>query len=151
MDRLVVVLAATVALVSLAAAQELSGDARARAEQLWARYVALDAAFDPAVADLYADDAVIRDRRLHATGSDEVSVPGALYKTLLRRAISTAKARNAVNQYSDCSYAAVRTRVRIVCTRFSALKGSTSPVSLLVGPGPSGEWRIFEEKSESRP
>jgi hypothetical protein len=34
-----------------------------QAKQLFDRYVALEHAFDPAVADLYADDARIRNKR----------------------------------------------------------------------------------------
>jgi len=41
--------------------------------------------------------------------------------------------------------------VRIACARFSTLKNYTSPITLLVGPGPDGGWLIFEESSESRP
>jgi hypothetical protein len=140
------------ALAAVAGAQGLTADARAKAEQLWSRYVALEAAFDPAVADLYADDAVIRNRRTYPTGEvREATVPAAQYKQLVRAAIPLAKARNDISRYSGCTYAADAARVRIVCARFSVLKNYTSPISLLVGPGPSGSWLIFEELSESRP
>ena len=140
------------ALAAVTGAQGLSSDARSRAEQLWNRYVALEAAFDPAVADLYADDALIRNRRTYPTGEvREVTVPAAQYKLLVRQAIPLAKARNDLSRYSGCAYAAERERVRIVCARFSVLKNYTAPISLLVGPGPGGSWLIFEELSESRP
>ena len=130
----------------------LTADARAKAEQLWNRYVALEAAFDPAVADLYSDDAVIRNRRTYPTGEvREATVPAAQYKALIRQAIPLAKAKNDVNRYSGCTYAAEGPRVRIACARYSALKNYTSPMSLLVGPGAAGGWLIFEELSESRP
>jgi hypothetical protein len=140
-------------LSALAAAQGAPGaDARAKAEQLWNRYVALEAAFDPAVADLYADDAVIRNRRTYPTGEvREATVPAAQYKLLVRQAIPLAKARSDISRYSGCTYAADGPRVRIVCARFSVLKNYTAPISLLVGPGPAGTWLIFEELSESRP
>jgi hypothetical protein len=135
-----------------AGAQALSADARGKAEQLWNRYVALEAAFDPAVADLYAEDAVIRNRRTYPTGEvREATVPAAQYKLLVRQAIPLAKARNDISRYSGCTYAADGPRVRIVCARFSVLKNYTSPISMLVGPGPGGAWLIFEELSESRP
>jgi hypothetical protein len=137
---------------ALAEAQGLSADARAKAEQIWTRYVALEAAFDPAVADLYADDAVIRNRRTYPTGEvREVTVPAAQYKLLVRQAIPLAKARNDISRYSSCTYSAAAERVRVVCARFSVLKNYTAPISLLVGPGPTGAWLIFEELSESRP
>jgi hypothetical protein len=133
-------------------AQGLSPDARAKAEQLWNRYVSLEAAFDPAVADLYADDAVIRNRRTYPTGEvREATVPAAQYRLLVRQATPIAKARNDINRYSGCVYTAEGARVRVACARFSALKNYTSPISLLLGPGPGGGWLIFEELSESRP
>jgi hypothetical protein len=140
-------------LAGLVAAQGApSADARAKAEQLWNRYVALEAAFDPAVADLYADDAVIRNRRTYANGEvREANIPGAQYKALVRQAIPLAKAKNDTSRYSACTYADENARVRIVCSRFSVLKNYTSPISVVVGPGPSGAWLIFEELSESRP
>lgn len=140
------------ALSAVATAQSPSSEARARAEQLWNRYVALEAAFDPAVADLYADDAVIRNRRTYPTGEvREATVPAAQYKLLVRQAIPLAKEKNDVSRYSGCTYAAEAARVRIVCARFSVLKNYTAPISVLVGPGPGGGWLIFEELSESRP
>jgi hypothetical protein len=142
-----------VASTALIAAQGApSADARAKAEQLWNRYVALEAAFDPAVADLYADDAVIRNRRTYPTGEvREATVPAPQYKQLVRQATPLAKEKNDISRYSNCTYAAEAARVRIVCARFSALKDYTAPISLLVGPGPGGGWLIFEELSESRP
>jgi hypothetical protein len=141
-----------VGLTATAAAQGLSADARAKAEQVWNRYVALEAAFDPAVADLYADTAVIRNKRTYPTGQvRELTVPAAQYKTLIRAAMPLAKARNDLNRYSGCTYAAEGVRVRIACARFSVVKNYTSPISLLVGPGPTGGWLIFEEISESQP
>jgi hypothetical protein len=92
---------------ALVEAQGLSADARAKAEQLWNRYVALEAAFDPAVADLYADDALIRNRRTYPTGEvREATVPAAQYKLLVKQAIPIAKARNDASRYSGCTYAA---------------------------------------------
>jgi len=137
---------------ALLGAQSLSADARARAEQVWNRYVALEAAFDPAIADLYADDAVIRNRRTYPTGEvREATVPAAQYKVLIRQAIPLAKAKNDISRYSGCTYAAEGARVRIACARFSTLKNYTSPITLLVGPGAGATWLIFEESSESRP
>jgi hypothetical protein len=129
-----------------------SAETRAKAEQLWARYVALEAAFDPAIADLYADDAVIRNRRTYPSGQvREMTVPAAEYKALVRQAMPLARARNDLNRYSGCTYTAEGPRVRIACARFSVLKNDTSPMSLVVGPGPGGSWLVFEESGESRP
>ena len=139
---------------ALASAQELPPDLRARAEQLWNRYVALEAAFDPAVADLYADDALIENRRTYPTGEVRTAtVPAPQYKLLVRQAIPLAKAKNDTSRYSDCKFTlrGAQERVRIVCSRYSVLRDYTSTIALLVGPGPSGAWLIHEERSESRP
>ena len=140
------------ALVAPGAAQgPLSGEARAKAEQTIERYVALERAFDPAIADLYADDAVIRTRRTYPTGEvRDLTISAADYKALIRRTIPLAKAAGDISRYSECTYAAEGGRVRIACTRYSQLKDYTSPLSLLVGPGPGGVWLVFEELSESR-
>jgi hypothetical protein len=129
-----------------------SADARAGAEQLFERYVALGRAFDPAVADLYADNAVITNKRTYPTGQvREMTIPAVKYKELIRRAMPLARQRGDRNVYSDCQYTPEGTRVRIACTRYSQLKKYSSPISLLVGPGQAGDWLIFEERSESRP
>jgi len=150
--RLFTVVALMTASVAVAGQGAPTADARAKAEQLWARYIALEAAFDPALADLYSDDAVIRNRRTYPTGEvREATVPAPQYKALVRQATPLAKARNDVSRYSSCTYAAEGARVRIACARYSALKDYTSPISLLVGPGAASGWLIFEELSESRP
>lgn len=151
--RLIAALLVVAAWSGLARAQGApSADARAKAEQLWNRYVSLEAAFDPAVADLYSDDALIRNRRAYPTGEvREANVPAAQYKLLVRQAIPLAKATNDTSRYTGCTYAAEGARVRIICNRFSVLKDYTAPISLLVGPGPAGGWLIFEEVSVSRP
>jgi len=70
------------------------------ARQLFERYVALGQAYDTRLADLYSDDALIRNKRTYPTGE---------------------------------------------------VRNYTSPISLLVGPSPTGQWLIYEEISESRP
>jgi hypothetical protein len=148
----VVALMIALAAVSPRAAQGgLSGEARAKAEQALERYIALERAFDPAIADLYADDAVIRTRRTYPTGEvRDLTISAADYKALIRRTVPLAKAAGDISRYSGCTYAPEGGRVRIACARYSQLKDYTSPISLLVGPGPDGAWLVFEELSESR-
>ena len=123
-----------------------------KAKALFKRYVDLEHAFDPAVADLYADGAVIRNKRRYPTGqARELSMPAPQYKALIRQAMPLAKARGDRNTYTDCKYTDIGERVRIVCSRYSELKKYTSPLSMLVGPDASGHWLIFEELSESQP
>ncbi len=62
-----------------------------------------------------------------------------------------AKERGDYSTYSDISFKLEGANVRVTATRFSVLKKYKSPLSLLVGPTPAGDWRILEELSESRP
>ena len=127
-------------------------DPAVAAKALFEKYVALERQFDPSVADLYSDDAIIKNRRTYPDGRvRELTIPAPQYKELVRTAMPLAKQRGDTSRYSDCVYAAEGARTRINCQRFSELKKYASPVSLLVGPGPTGPWLIFEELSESQP
>ena len=122
------------------------------ARQLFDRYVALGHAFDPNLADLYADDALIRNKRVFPTGeARELMIPAPKYKALVRQAMPIAKARGDRSTYSDVRYSREGERIRITAARFSELKNYTSPVSLLVGASSEARWLIYEELSESRP
>lgn len=122
------------------------------ARALFDRYVALERSFDPAMADLYAVDALIRNRRTYPTGQvRELTIPAPQYKALMRQAMPLAKAQDDTNRYSDCAYSPEGERVRIKCARYSERKNYSSPMELLVGPGPAGRWVVFAELSESRP
>jgi hypothetical protein len=148
-------LAALAVVVALAAAIPHGAAAEPsidQAKQLFDRYVSLEHAFDPAAADLYADDALIRNKRIYPDGTiRELTLPAPQYKKLIRSSMPLAKARNDTSSYSDVKYANADGRVRITATRFSNRKKYSSPISLLVGPGPGGTWLIHEELSESRP
>lgn len=134
---------------TLAGAQAPSTSA---ARQLFEQYVALGQAYEPGVADLYAEEALIRNKRTYPDGQvKEMTLPAPTYKTLLRNAMPLAKSRGDRSTYSDVSYTVEGQRVRVKAARYSELKKYTSPISLLVGPGPGGKWLIYEELSESRP
>jgi hypothetical protein len=123
-----------------------------KAKAIFDRYVALEHAFDPAVADLYSDDAVIKNKRTYPTGQvREAVIPAPQYKALLRQAMPLAKQVGDKSTYSGCKNSAEAGRVRVACTRYSERKKYSSPIALLVGPGPKGDWLIFEELSESQP
>jgi hypothetical protein len=122
------------------------------AQALFEKYVALEHAYDPKVADLYADSALIVNKRTYPTGEiRELTLPAEKYKALLRAAMPIAAARGDRSTYSDVSYAREEERVRVKATRFSELKRYSSPLSLLVGPSEGGAWLIYEELSESQP
>jgi hypothetical protein len=134
-------------------AQTEPADARdlQAARELFGRYVALERRFDPALAQLYAEEAVIRNRRTYPDGEvRERTLTAPQLRQLIRLAMPIAKSRGDSNSYSDCSYAAEAHGVRITCQRFSRLKQYSSPLSLLVAPSPQRRWLILEEASESR-
>jgi hypothetical protein len=124
----------------------------AHARAFFARLVEISHAFDPAVADFYADEARIVSVRKYPHGAERtLQMPGVDYKALLRSAMPLAKAQGDTNSYTDISYQRQGARVWIRATRYSALKQYSSPYSLLVGPDASGTWLIYEEHSVTRP
>jgi hypothetical protein len=136
-----------------APAAEATGEARKKAEALFARYIDLEHAFDPALVDLYADGAHIESRVVVPDRKPTVRTwSGRQYKDLLRRALQKAKeTKQDLNYYSAVNYLREGLRVRIKAMRYAQLQKAVSPVELLVGPDTSGSWRIFEELSESHP
>jgi hypothetical protein len=127
-------------------------DPMSQAKSVFDRYAALGAAFDAGVADLYADSAHIQNTRRYSDGqSRSMSMPALTYKALIRQVMPQAKAAGDYSSYSQVTYVQEGERVRINATRYSELRKYSSPFSLLVGPGPDGNWLIFEELSESAP
>lgn len=121
------------------------------AKLFWDKYDQLERNFDTAAADLYADDAFIKNVRRYPDGtSREMVIDAPKYKSLIRSAMGLAKARGDTNQYSNFVYTVENDRVRIKAVRYSNLKKYESPLELLVGPDQSGQWFVFEELSESQ-
>src|SRR5215211_5645227 len=74
----------------------------AQAKRVFNEYVSREQAFDPAVADLYADEALIQNRRSYPHGQVKVlQMPAPKYKELIRSAMPLAKSRGDKNSYSD--------------------------------------------------
>lgn len=126
------------------------GDPIAIARAFFERYVRLEHAFDPAQADLYADDAKILNKRIYPNGK-EASIPIAAlrYKNLIRTGMADAKAKGDISNYTNETYTLEGNMVRIKATRYSVLKKYSAPISQLVGPDANGVWVIHEEISES--
>lgn len=125
---------------------------RSEAEALFERYQALGRAYDPAVADLYCDTALIRNVRTYPTGEKRtLDFPATKYKELVRSVMPLAQARGDLNTYSQISAVAEGPNVRITAARFSELKKYSSPVSVSVGQCGDTGLAILEELSESRP
>lgn len=123
-----------------------------QAKAVFVRYVQLEHSFDPAAADMYTDDALIKNKRTYRTGQvRELTMPAPKYKELIRQSMPLAKARGDTNSYSNVSYTEEGSGVRVHASRFSNLKKYSSQLSLLIAPDKSGRWLIHEEISESQP
>lgn len=144
----------TIALVLALLVQPAIGseDPIVKARAVFERYSSLEAAFDPDVADLYSDTAAIRNKRTYPTGQvRELTLPADRYKALIRASMPLAKEKGDYSVYSETTFRLEGANVRVTATRFSVLKKYKSPISLLIGPAPSGDWLILEELSESQP
>jgi hypothetical protein len=123
-----------------------------RAKEIFNQYVSLSDKFDPAVADLYSEEAKIKNTRTYPNGETRVmTFEAKKYKALIRTAMPLAKARGDTNKYTEVTYLEKDSKVTITATRFSNLKKYSSPITLVVGADPEGKWRILEETSQSKP
>lgn len=122
------------------------------AEELFKLYVTRSNGFDERVADLYADEAKIKNLRRYPNGhTQKISFTGKEWKELIRRAMPLAKERGDTDKFSEVSFKNTEDGVRIKATRYSDLKKYSSPMRWLVRENEDGEWLIYTEKSESRP
>ncbi|HEY3571903.1 MAG TPA: hypothetical protein VGP73_28495 [Thermoanaerobaculia bacterium] len=159
MKRASIVILALLALCQAAGAAKTTapkgsaqGDLIPKAKAFFQHYVELEHAFDPSIADLYSNDAVIKNTQYRADGKVvPLTKPVDKYKQVLRDYMKT-KARQIgdISNYSNDTYAVEGSnRVRIKVTRYSSIEKVSSPVSMLVGPDATGKWLIYEELSES--
>lgn len=156
MKRAILAITAILTLGSIAAnattpkAATVPDDAIAKAKALFAHYVQLEHAFDPAQADLYADNAVIVNTRVYPDGkTTRLQIPALRYKKVIRDGMKDAKLKGDISNYSNETYTREGDKVRIKVTRYSVLKKYSSPMTQLVGPDATGKWVILEETSES--
>jgi hypothetical protein len=127
----------------------LAGPATDEAKKIFDRYVALERNFDPAVADLYSDDAILKNIRRYPDGTSRtLTLPASKFKQLVKEAMAAAKKLGDTNKYSEVTYKEEDGKVRITATRSSDLKKTSSPMSLVVTKR-GDKWLIVEELSES--
>ena len=123
-----------------------------QAHKVFDQYQALEHSFDPKLADLYCDTALIRNTRKYPTGQTRtIEIPADKYKELIRTSLPIARDSGDVSTYSDVTYSPDGSNVRITATRYSVLKKYSSPMSLLVGSCSGGDWGVLEEIGESQP
>jgi len=123
-----------------------------QAKAVFDKYQSLEHSFDPALADLYCDSALIRNTRKYPDGrSRTIEIPAGKYKELIRASLPAARASGDYSTYSKVSYAPDGSNVRITATRYSVLKEYSSPMSLLVGSCGRSNWGVLEEIGQSQP
>lgn len=116
------------------------------ARALFQRYQTLSENFDATVADLYLDDArIIAFRKGTFGGERRMQLTGSQYKSMIRKVMPIARLRDDRSKFSDVTYKAEGSMVRISAQRYSFLKDYTAPYSMLVGRDDDGRWRIHEE------
>lgn len=121
------------------------------ASQLFDRYQQLERSFDPDLASLYADDAVIWVTRIYANGVvRQLKIPGDVYGLAVRQSMEQAAEHGDFNEYSDIQFLPQDSGVRIQAQRFNLWRNYHSPYAALVAPGADGTWRIVEEHFETQ-
>ncbi|HTO54626.1 MAG TPA: YceK/YidQ family lipoprotein [Myxococcota bacterium] len=110
------------------------------AARLFTECAALLKQESPHFADCYSIDA-----KVEITGSDPLR--GADYKPVLRQGLERWRSSGDTIEWRNPSYATDGDHVRISAQRAVSTSGTRLPVSLIVGPGPDGQWRILEEIS----
>jgi len=120
---------------------------------IFERMVRLERAYDPALAELYTDDAKIEYLRHYPDGSTrEIKMTGAELKSILRKMGPLAKALKSNTRYEDVRYRIEgRNLMRIEGKRVSVSKKQANPFHMIVGITQDGTWKILSEYGEARP
>jgi ketosteroid isomerase-like protein len=110
------------------------------------------AQFDATLTELYADDALIRSRRVTGSTARELSFRGDQWKQMIRLGMPVAKLRGDTNRYTNVSARQLGSDVIVTAQRYSELKRYTSPLTLVLRRrSGDGAWKIVEERSETQP
>lgn len=133
------------------AAMGAEGDPAQSARALFERYQALERNFDPELASLYHDDAVVWVTRIYSNGVvRQLKIPGDIYQMAIRESMDEAAEQGDFNQYSEVDFTPVDQGVRIEAQRFNLWRNYRSPYRALVRPDDQGNWRIVEEHFETQ-
>jgi hypothetical protein len=118
---------------------------------LFGEYERRSAQFDATLTELYADDALIRSRRVTGNTARELSFRGDQWKQMIRLGMPIAKLRGDTNRYTNVSARQLGSDVILTAQRYSELKRYTSPLKLVLRRSGDGAWKIVEERSETQP
>ncbi len=117
------------------------------------RYVQLGGEFDPAVAELYADQALVHAYRVYPHGLERnMALTGIQWKQLLAQVMPLARAQNDKSTFSDIEITNIPGGYRIKADRYSVRKCYTDTgYYMVLKPVTGGGLKIFEEYLETRP
>ena len=129
----------------------IAADPQGEAKALFQKYVELGNAFDPSIANLYADDAKIVNTRYYPNGQTKtLSFPAPAYKQMIVTSMPLAKAKNDQDSSSKVTYEDQKGSTKITALRHNKLKNYDSWLVLVVSKTPGGI-KITQEHSQSRP
>lgn len=107
---------------------------------------------DPTLTDCYSIDARIEIIAVSDSGAiGGRKLNGVEYKRYIVGRISRARATSDYITFRGATFEPEGDAVRVRAYRHSASTSARHTVSLLVGPGPDGGWRILEENSAGWP
>lgn len=117
------------------------------AKALFAKYVALEHAYDPALGNLYAPNAQIVTTGI---SGQKVQFDGGMMKEMIKQSMPIAKARKDSSDYKNTTYTKNGDFVYIKSTRHSNLKNCDTPHLLVVASSDGGKnWYIVQELAQS--
>jgi hypothetical protein len=116
-------------------------------------YIRLGDAFDPAVADLYFDQALIHAYRVYPHGLERnMELSGVQWKQLVIQIMPLAKAQNDKSTFSNIRFTEINGGYKIKADRYSVRKCYTDTgYYMIVKPSENGNLKIIEEYMETKP
>jgi len=122
------------------------------AEHFFQHFIALAENFDPAIVDLYSENARIHSARTQGHGQEEImELNGIEWKALVPQVMPLAKAQNDRSTFSNVKISKQGKGFKIKAERYSERKCYTDHgYYLLIEPSASGALQIIEEYLETQ-
>jgi hypothetical protein len=141
----------TVAVLAASPAQERPDASLERARQVIESYVTLERAYDPRLADLYADEAVIKSNQSGPNGESQwATAQGWQYKKMVRDAMPKFRSMGFKASYSGARYEMAGKNVRVSAVQYVDKSRSSNPIQWTIGPGRTSQWLILEQVTVQR-
>lgn len=117
------------------------------ARAVFALFVELEAKFDPAVVDLYADDGIVIERhQIDGVERRAREIPMKRYKAVLARALAKPNHAPEVAIHAQVQFERIAPGwVSVRTVRRSSASRAAAPYELLLRRGGDGAWRIVKE------